>query len=113
MRVEERPGTTGTDGTVSNPHPPDPADLPQVLLAEDIAGIFRVSVSQARQNLAAGLYGPRFRIGKRWGMLRTALLDHLSRMSAMPNGPVPNAPDRAKAVIDLVSRRRGRIPETK
>ena len=52
---------------------------PQVLLSEDLASAFRVSVATARRRLAAGDFGPRFRSGRRWAVRKSSLIDHLAR----------------------------------
>jgi len=91
---------------------PSSGALPEVLHAEHLAGVFGVSVSQARQNLAAGTYGPRFRVGKRWGILRTVMIEHLHRMSEMPSEPKAATPERGSKVLDVISRQRIARPRT-
>lgn len=105
-------GTIGTVGTVgSDARTLDLARLNEILFAEDLAQIFRVSVSQARQNLTAGLYGPYFQSGKRRAILRALMLEHLREISVRPRDSEERGSGRGEVLVDLVSRRRTRLPE--
>jgi hypothetical protein len=54
---------------------------PVILLVDDLARIFRVSHATARRRLRLGDFGPRVRLGRRWVVLRQALLQHLETSS--------------------------------
>ena len=88
-----------------------PGSIRDVLFAEDLAGIFRVSVSQARHNLAAGIYGPRFKLGKRYGILRTELLAHLEAQSHIPADDAAPSPIGTKTIRLIRTHRSSRSLE--
>jgi hypothetical protein len=94
--TRERPEHDGREATPDEDHsdpepsPPvgiargGPDGLPFVLYAEDLAQVFRESVATARRKLRAGDYGPRFRNGRRWAVLASALHEHLESVSERP-----------------------------
>ena len=53
---------------------------PTVLFAEDLALIFGIGLSAARKRLARGDFGPRFRSGRRWAVLKLSLIGHLESL---------------------------------
>lgn len=58
--------------------------LPTVALDVDLAAAFRVSRGTARKMLARGAFGPRFKVGRRWAVLKDDLLKHLAAMARVP-----------------------------
>lgn len=68
------------------------AFLPYVLFDEDLARVFRIGPGAARRRLARGDFGPRFRSGRRWAVLRPSLLSHLESRSGYPSPPVTAKP---------------------
>ena len=69
--------------------PPTTASGPEgseVLFAEDLARMFRISVSAARRRLAEGGFGPRFKTGKRWAVLHKTLVAFLEAQQEVPDG---------------------------
>ena len=59
---------------------------PRVLFSEDLSNIFKVSRETARKRLARGDFGPRFKSGKRWAVLKESLLAHLAAQEREPEG---------------------------
>lgn len=86
--------------------------LSEILHAEELAEVFGISVSQARQNLAAGIYGPRFKVGKRYGILRAKLLGHLEELSELPSSDIQAMPVGTRATELIRDRRTQRRSNT-
>lgn len=59
--------------------------LGEIVLAEDLAAVFRISNRTARKRLARGDFGPSFKTGKRWAILKRDLLNFLSTQSEPRN----------------------------
>lgn len=59
--------------------------LPTVAFDDDLAAAFRLSRATARRKMAEGAFGPRFRMGRRWAVLKESLLAHLSRSATLPS----------------------------
>ena len=92
--------------TASAGHCPD-IDLPCIIFTEDIARIFRKSVSAARDGIKRHEYGPYFREGRRLAVLRDTLLRHL-RDKEIPVPDVPRRPagtERTQKYAERINRR--------
>ena len=83
---------------------------PQVLFVEDLAEAFKIGVPAARKRLARGDFGPRFRSGRRWAVLKDTLLAHLAAQECeaeKPRTPPPVPWPNPKYLKLLKSRSRG------
>lgn len=97
---------------MSKKHPLDlvgeRAFLPVILFAEDLALAFRISRSAAQRRLRHGAFGPCFRSGRRWAVLREDLLAHLHEQveeaGHAPEGERTNPPDWARDVLERKGR---------
>jgi prepilin signal peptidase PulO-like enzyme (type II secretory pathway) len=61
---------------------------PRVLFTEDLASAFRLSAASVRRRRTAGDFGPCFRVGRRWAVLKDDLLAYLKSVSARSRAPV-------------------------
>lgn len=60
--------------------------LPTVVFADDLATALRMPLAVAEAELEAGAFGPRFRVGDRWAVLKESLLAHLANSAELPVG---------------------------
>lgn len=60
--------------------------LPTVVFDDDLAAALRMPLDDAKAQLEAGAFGPRFRVGGRWAVLKESLLAHLANSAELPVG---------------------------
>ena len=80
----------------------DAEQLPIVLYAADVASILRIKEPSARKMLAEQRFGPCRKIGKKWSILKSRLLDWLSE-SESTNGSQSDPPPQPKKDSKLVA----------
>ncbi|MFQ5749532.1 MAG: helix-turn-helix domain-containing protein [Planctomycetota bacterium] len=65
---------------------------PYILFSEDLAEVFKISVESARRRLRQGQFGPRFKSGRKWAVLRKSLEAHLEGLAELPEQPRRRSP---------------------
>lgn len=83
---------------------------PEICFAPDVAIVADVTVSAARKMMARGDFGPRFKLGRRWAVLREDFLAACRARATLPEaaaGPPP-VPRPKPEYLKLLRRHRGR-----
>ena len=77
-------------------------ELPPILLVEDMARIFRLTLGAARKMILRNDCGPFVRIGRRLAIRREVFLEHVKRLEAGFAGPPSRSPKRDAEVANSI-----------